>query len=258
MEYYSNFTSGDLERILGTISNESTLLNYYSEIAKDFTEFSKGVHKKPKRTRRCKVEHKAKKTEYTPLIKTPETMNKKLRLLVTTKCHNDCPMCCNKQFDFDTLPIVDRWDYEEIMITGGEPLSSVKKTRYLVRLIESIKVIQQAQGLPISKFYVYTATHHTHLLQKIIESVDGIVYTPHNTAELTILFDITRYWRVYRRSTIRDKSLRLNIFPEIKEKLVSMSMESLIEYMWNIKDIEWVENCPIPEGEDFRKIYMLY
>lgn len=185
-------------------------------------------------------------------------MNKKLRLLVTTKCHNDCPMCCNKQFDFDTLPIVDRWDYEEIMITGGEPLSSVKKTRYLVRLIESIKVIQQAQGLPISKFYVYTATHHTHLLQKIIEFVDGIVYTPHNTAELNILFNITNYWRIYKRYAIRDKSLRLNIFPEIRERLASMSMKSLIEDMWNVKDIEWVENCPIPEREDFRKIYMLY
>lgn len=35
-------------------------------------------------------------------------MNKKLRLLVTTKCNNKCPMCCNKQFNFDKLPIVDR------------------------------------------------------------------------------------------------------------------------------------------------------
>ena len=29
-----------------------------------------------------------------------EIMNKKLRLLVTAKCHNKCPMCCNNQFDF--------------------------------------------------------------------------------------------------------------------------------------------------------------
>lgn len=64
-------------------------------------------------------------------------------------------MCCNNQFDFDTLPVVDRWDYDEIMITGGEPLSSVKKVRYLINLITSIKLIQQAQGLPIAKFYVY-------------------------------------------------------------------------------------------------------
>lgn len=28
-------------------------------------------------------------------------MNKKLRLLVTAKCHNKCLMCCNNQFDFE-------------------------------------------------------------------------------------------------------------------------------------------------------------
>lgn len=49
-------------------------------------------------------------------------MNKKLRLLVTAKCHNKCPMCCNNQFDIEKIPVVDRFDYDEISITGGEPL----------------------------------------------------------------------------------------------------------------------------------------
>ena len=49
-------------------------------------------------------------------------MNKKLRLLVTAKCHNKCPMFCNNQFDFEKIPVVDRLDYDEISITGGEPL----------------------------------------------------------------------------------------------------------------------------------------
>ena len=43
-------------------------------------------------------------------------MNKKLRLLVTAKCHNKCHMCCNNQFDFEEIPVVDRLDYDEISI----------------------------------------------------------------------------------------------------------------------------------------------
>ena len=43
-------------------------------------------------------------------------MNKKLRLLVTAKCHNKCPMCCNNQFDFEEIPVGDRLDYDEISI----------------------------------------------------------------------------------------------------------------------------------------------
>lgn len=49
-------------------------------------------------------------------------MNKKLRLLVTDKCPNKCPLCCNNQFDLEKIPVVERWDYDEISITGVEPL----------------------------------------------------------------------------------------------------------------------------------------
>ena len=59
-------------------------------------------------------------------------MNKKLRLLVTATCHNRCPLCCNKQFKFDEIPVVDRFDYEEIMITGIQ-----KELRNFVRVFET-------------------------------------------------------------------------------------------------------------------------
>lgn len=42
-------------------------------------------------------------------------MNKKLRLLLTTRCPNKCPMCCNNSWDFSRLPVVERWDYEQIV-----------------------------------------------------------------------------------------------------------------------------------------------
>lgn len=80
-------------------------------------------------------------------------MNKKLRLLVTTKCPNKCPMCCNNSWDFSSLPVVDRWDYEEIMITGGEPLIHTKKVAELIR---SIQVISEVYT-NIPKVYVYTS-----------------------------------------------------------------------------------------------------
>ncbi len=75
-------------------------------------------------------------------------MNKKLRLLVTTRCPNKCPMCCNNLWDFDKLPIVDRWNYEEIMITGGEPLLFGDE---LPILISSIRYLESMQGSNSSK-----------------------------------------------------------------------------------------------------------
>lgn len=87
-------------------------------------------------------------------------MNKKLRLLVTTRCPNKCPMCCNNQFDFSKLPVVDRWNYEEIMITGGEPLLFMDELCELVEVINSISYIQGNRP----NIYIYTL----HILMKIV------------------------------------------------------------------------------------------
>lgn len=78
-------------------------------------------------------------------------MNKKLRLLVTAKCHNKCPMCCNKQFDFEKIPVVDRLDYDEISITGGEPLltdccGKTEEYREIKKYWASRLVNQQAES----------------------------------------------------------------------------------------------------------------
>ena len=56
-------------------------------------------------------------------------MNKKLRLLVTAKCHNKCPMCCNNQFDFEEIPVVDRLDYDEISIMFQVVFASTRPER---------------------------------------------------------------------------------------------------------------------------------
>lgn len=78
-------------------------------------------------------------------------MNKKLRLLVTAKCHNKCPMCCNNQFDFEKIPVVDRLDYDEISITGGEPLlpDCNGKTMWLAH---GIRNVFRTLGIPAPRF----------------------------------------------------------------------------------------------------------
>ena len=260
---YQTFTLRDLERVTRELFCGPTIEPEKYKVQMDM--YNSLANPLKKRAIRRSRRHKRRIPKKPQIISIPrpqlnrEGMNKKLRLLVTTKCHNKCPMCCNNQFDFDTLPVVDRWDYDEIMITGGEPLSSTKKVRYLINLITSIKLIQQAQGFPIAKFYVYTATHHGHLIEKILKHIDGIVYTPHNIAELNVLNVISYHLDGY--PYLRDMSMRLNIFPEIGEiieKGFSEVQQRRVAVMWDVKHIKWVKDCPIPEGEDFRRINILY
>lgn len=173
--------------------------------------------------------------------------NKKLRLLVTTKCPNKCPMCCNNSWDFSKLPVVDRWDYEEIMITGGEPLQHIVKT---INLINNIRDIAELQGIS-PKIYVYTSIASFGNLVNTIEASDGVVLTPHSKKDIESFVDTNNYLLRYLPE---DVSLRLNLFPDIKEMLPKDIDLSL----WKVKDMKWVENCPVPEGEDFRRIANLW
>ncbi len=174
--------------------------------------------------------------------------NKKLRLLVTTKCPNKCPLCCNNSWDFSKLPIVDRWDYDEIMITGGEPLIMVDK---LCELADSIRAISKAMGTN-PKIYVYTAVCVWDKFDRALNHIDGIVLTPHNkndVANFKRLNELVDACTVLHNSPIKDKSLRLNLFPDIKELLKDEDLSQ-----WKVKDMEWIKDCPVPDGEDFRRI----
>lgn len=184
-----------------------------------------------------------------------EEKNKKLRLLVTTDCPNHCPLCCNNRFDFDKLPVVDRWDYDEIMITGGEPMLF---PAHLHNILRTIRETQKVMGIPRSKIYVYTANINILCSAVTMNALDGIVYTPHSEKELI------RFLGINARITDFDvdyKSLRLNLFPDIKklleDKRIAGYKGTYLSY-WQVKDIKWVKDCPVPEGEDFRRIAKLW
>ena len=53
---------------------------------------------------------------------------------------------------------------------------------------------------------------------------------------------------------IKGKSLRLNLFADMKLLLP----EHIDLSLWNVKEMEWLENCPLPQGEDFRRIKELW
>lgn len=178
-------------------------------------------------------------------------MNKKLRLLVTTQCNNKCPMCCNKQFNLDKLPIVDRWDYDEIMITGGEPLLFFEKVAILCT---NIKSMQKIHGYNSSNIYLYTSLFNNNIIN-ILMFIEGITATIHKKEDINEFIKINEYLLNNKQyDFIINKSFRLNLFPDIKALLPKDIDLSL----WKIKDIEWVKDCPIPEGEDFRRIANLW
>lgn len=173
-------------------------------------------------------------------------MNKKLRLVVTEKCHSKCPMCYNNRFDLKTIPVVDRFDYDEISITGGEPMLYPDKVADIADTLRKAAKIIGANP----KIWLYTSKLNPMTFTMIAKYIDGVCYTPHNDAEVAMFKAVNRM--LLRNEAWIDKegfSLRLNLFYEQAQALKKENLS-----LWKVKNMVWIKDCPIPEGEDFRRI----
>lgn len=141
------------------------------------------------------------------------------------------------------VPVVDRIDYDEIMITGGEPLLYPLLVR---ELIQGLRVLRHGTQ---TKFYVYTSVAHPAIFPTVLDEADGIVLTPHNEGSIDLFCRLNANLLRAPEKT-NGKSLRLCLFPDIK----AMLPQGIDLSLWQVKDIEWKKDCPLPYGEDFRRL----
>jgi len=171
---------------------------------------------------------------------------KKLRLMVTDKCPRNCELCCNKHENNVKLiaeaPVYEpgKEKYEEILVTGGEPMYMDNLTVILSKL--------KAQN-PHTDLYLYTAGNDdASSLYMTMFYLDGLCLTLHTQEDVEHFKDF-----VFLINTspipehFKKMSLRLNIFKGIK-------VPKELTKRWVVKsNIEWELNCPLPEGEVFMK-----
>lgn len=163
----------------------------------------------------------------------------KLRLLLTSICNRHCVGCCNKDWNLLALSkCVSYKEYDEIILTGGEPLIYPHKIRETVA-----KIRKQSDA----KIFLYTAKTNTpETLLSILRILDGLTVTLHDTSDIK---PFNKFNDMLQDSDIASKSLRLNIFKEVPYYRVD-------SYGWIVKkDIVWIENCPLPKDEKFMREY---
>ena len=159
----------------------------------------------------------------------------KLRLMTTLNCNRHCVGCCNNDWDFNKVSYCETYDgYDEILLTGGEPLLYPHR---IIRLCADIRAQTD------TKIYLYTAICD-YTLQAIIPFVDGICLTLHTRDDLK---NFIEFDRICRPSLVRNKSMRLNVFEEAGSVSKYWPIRNTF---WKVKeDMEWIKNCPLPVNE---------
>lgn len=135
------------------------------------------------------------------------------------------------------------------MITGGEPLLFPEK---LANLAESIKTVQKLAYGNKGKLFLYTAL--ADMLPNYIRYFDGVVYTPHSVNDVHSLLEANNFLLDYKDELMESKSLRLNLFPDIKKHIPDNTDLSL----WKVKDMQCIKDCPVPADEEFKRVAELW
>ena len=165
-------------------------------------------------------------------------MKKNLRLLMCPICNRSYESCCNNDWQLEKLPIVQHFNYDLIMLTGGEPLLFDLK---LQGFILALRIITKA------KIIVYTAYTQPSVIINILHYGDGITLTLHEQADVKSFLQVNQY--LEERKNLKEKSLRLNVFKGVR-------LPKRDYKKWKIKtNIEWSKNCPLPENEEFKRLF---
>ena len=73
-----------------------------------------------------------------------------------------------------------------------------------------------------------------------------------NRRNFSIYNDIV--WVYFKDELMESKSLRLNLFPDIKKHIPDNTDLSL----WKVKDMQWIKDCPVPADEEFKRVAELW
>lgn len=101
----------------------------------------------------------------------------------------------------------------------------------------------------------YFYIRHWLICSPIISDTSMELFTLHI---LLMMFIV--YWRPiiflldYKDELMESKSLRLNLFPDIKKHIPDNTDLSL----WKVKDMQWIKDCPVPADEEFKRVAELW
>lgn len=171
-------------------------------------------------------------------------MKKTARVIVTYDCPRNCPNCCNKHIgNVPKVKFEDLLKYEELVITGGEPM------------MIGPRVVEMVHRLRTNGFsgniWLYTAELNTKRWadKSILAEVSGITYTLHyeyTQRDITLLRRLTEYLHTMGTSNMHN---RLMIDSRLKDEFnwADFQLDSWDCVRW----LEWKDDeCPVPENEE--------
>lgn len=180
-----------------------------------------------------------------------------MHLFITKRCTNNCPLCCNKNYDIEKVPLPTEEELSSVStvcLTGGDPFLLGEK------LDEIVNDLRKREN--IKNIYVFTSGYACLLYLKKYDklpNIDGITFSPKSERDYDAIWNFVD---TYSHHFIELSSNRMYMFINKYDDCnytIDNNKLVLLAYVWNYLNCQvflrtWVDNFDSPENEIFRRI----
>lgn len=170
-----------------------------------------------------------------------------VHLMITRMCDNPCPLCCNKQYDLDTVPVVTVEELKAahtVMLTGGEPFYLRSILVFCIRLRLNYPNVKQLY-IYTSGFQMFVNDGIEGYTTQFSANVDGINFSPKRRADYVAI-----------KKMLTNKNLVFNFFANTRSNRIILMPNN---FMTRKEQEEYIESLPLKslacEGAKFEVEY---
>ena len=188
------------------------------------------------------------------------TKETSLHLLVTAKCNNNCPLCCNREYNLLEIPVVQVEELAKagtLCITGGEPLIFTDQVKHLLRNYKYMVGSSNPK-----KVYIYTTGRNMTLdvLEDLILYWDNPLVSGFSIGPKSYQDWKQIEWLVEEHhDTMSKLNNRLYLFPEWEQTFKDINKENPdISEIFEVIPRKWQKSFKPAKNSIFRRLPILF
>ncbi len=156
-----------------------------------------------------------------------------IHLMVNRFCGNSCPLCCNKQYDLDTVPVATVEELKAahtVLLTGGDPFAVQNITDFCSHLRHEYSNIKHV--------YIYTSgwcmffnKEFRRYPEQFFGNVDGINFSPKTKADYEAI-----------KTMLTDGDFAIDFFAHVRSNRIILMPN---DFMTREDQEEYIESLPL-------------
>ena len=156
-----------------------------------------------------------------------------IHLMINRTCTNSCPVCCNKQYDLDTVPVATVEELKAahtVMLTGGDPFAVYDIGSFCSRLRRDYSNIKRLYIYTSGSQMIFNEDVHRYL------NVDGINFSPKSKYDYAAI-----------KKMLTNSDFAVNVFFHIRNNRIILMPN---DFMTREQQEEYIKSLPL-EGLAF-------